>query len=142
MLDDRLRIRIGGAPSRDYFNGADPNAVMSAAFTSALDTLGPDSSAWSTRPRDVTGFRHALYPAIPEVATILESNKGSYAQLVVLKNPRIQSENILTLGQSGFIRRTATGDAELDVHFRDQLPLCAGFLYKPMRLFVNRRLEQ
>ena len=86
---------------------------MSAAFTSALDTLGTDSSAWSTQPRDVTRFRHALYTAIPEVATMLESNKGSYAQLVILKSPRIQSENILTLGQSGFIRRMLTGDAEL-----------------------------
>ena len=73
---------------------------------------------------------------------MLESNKGSYAQLVVLKNPRIQSENILTLGQSGFIRRMLTGDAELSAHFRDQLPLYQRFLYKPMRLFVNTRLEQ
>jgi penicillin G amidase len=141
VLDDRLGSGSGVPPSRDYFNGADPNAVMSAAFTSALDTLGPDSSAWSTQPRDVTRFRHALYPAIPEVATILESNKGSYAQLVILKNPRIQSENILTLGQSGFIRRMLTGDAELSTHFRDQLPLHQSFLYKPMRLFVNTRLE-
>jgi hypothetical protein len=28
------------------------------------------------------------------------------------------------------------------VHFRDQLPLYAGFLYKPMRLFVNTQLRQ
>jgi penicillin G amidase len=141
VLDDRLGSGSGVPPSRDYFNGADPNAAMSAAFTSALDTLGPDSSAWSTQPRDVTRFRHALYPAIPEVGAILESNKGSYAQLVVLKNPRIQSENIFTLGQSGFIRRMLTGDAELSTHFRDQLPLYQSFLYKPMRLFVNTRLE-
>jgi penicillin amidase len=142
VLDDRLGSGSGVPPSRDYFNGADPNVVMSAAFTTALNTLGPDPSAWSTQPRDVTRFRHALYPAIPEVATMLESNKGTYAQLVILKNPRIQSENILTLGQSGFIQWMPTGDAQLNTHFRDQLPQYQSFLYKPMRLFVNTRLEQ
>jgi hypothetical protein len=92
VLDDRLGSGSGVPPSRDYSNGADPNAVMSAASTSALDALGPDPLAWSTQPRDVTRFRHALYPAIPEVATMLESNKGMRSS----SSSRIRRSNLRT----------------------------------------------
>jgi hypothetical protein len=35
---------------------------------------------------------------------------------------------------------TASGEPELDVHYRDQFPLYANFAYKPMRLFANANL--
>src|SRR5262249_30139801 len=47
VLDDALGGG-SGPPSRDYFNGMNPNTVMSAAFDQALAALGPTPSAWST----------------------------------------------------------------------------------------------
>lgn len=82
---------------------------------------------------DVVRFRHTLYPAVPEVATMLDSNRATYAYIVVLSNPTPTSESILSLGQSGFI----APDGTLDAHFRDQLERYRNFEYKAMRLFVN-----
>jgi penicillin G amidase len=135
VLDDALGAGSGVPPSRDYFNGMNPNTVMSAAFDQALAALGPDPSAWSTQPRDIVRFRHTLYPAVPEVATLLDSNRATYAYIVVLNKSTPTSESILSLGQSGFI----APDGTLDPHFRDQLEPYRNFAYKPMRLFVNAR---
>jgi penicillin G amidase len=68
VLDDALGGGSGVPPSRDYFNGMNPNTVMSAAFDQALAALGPTPSAWSTQPRNIVRFRHTLFPAVPEVA--------------------------------------------------------------------------
>ena len=141
VLDDALGSGSGVPPSRDYFNGADPNVVMSAAFTQALNTLGPDPATWSTQPRGVTRFRHVLFPTIPEVASMFQSNKGTYAQIVVLSTPKLSSENILTLGQSGFIQKVGASPV-LDPHFRDQFDLYRSFEYKPMRLYQNTQLQE
>ncbi len=141
VLDDALGSGSGVPPSRDYFNGADPNVVMSAAFTQALNSLGPDPAAWSTQPRGVTRFRHVLFPTIPEVASMFQSNKGTYAQIVVLSTPKLSSENILTLGQSGFIQKVGASPV-LDPHFRDQFDLYRSFEYKPMRLYQNTQLQE
>jgi penicillin amidase len=141
VLDDALGGGSGVPPSRDYFNGANPNAVMSAAFTQALNSLGPDPATWSTKPRDVTRLRHVLFPVIPEVASMLESNKATYAQIVVLSKPAITSESILTLGQSGFIRLAPPNTPVLDPHFKDQFERYRTFQYKPMCLFKNVELE-
>jgi penicillin G amidase len=133
VLDDALGGGSGVPPSRDYFNGVNPNTVISAAFDQALAALGPNPSAWSTQPRDIVRFRHTLYPAVPEVATMLDSNRATYVYIVVLSNPTPNSESILPLGQSGFI----APDGTLDPHFRDQLERYRNFQYKPMRLFAN-----
>jgi hypothetical protein len=123
-------------PSRDYFNGENPNAVISATFDEALTQLGQNPTAWSTQPRDVVRFRHTLYPAVPEVATMLDSNRATYAYIVVLSNPTPSSESILSLGQSGFIAMdTRTNTPVFGPHFRDQFDLYRAFRYKPMRLF-------
>ncbi len=135
VLDDALGGGSAVPPSRDYFNGMNPNTVMSADFDQALAALGPNPSAWSTQPRDTVRFRHILYPAVPEVTTMLDSNRATYAYIVVLNNPTPTSESILSLGQSGFI----APDGTLDAHFRDQLEHYRNFEYKPMRLLVNAR---
>lgn len=142
-----LDYALGGGspvpPSRDYFNGANPNAVMSATFDQALTALGPDPTAWSTQPRDIVSFRHTLYPAVPEVATMLDSNRASYAYIVVLSNPTPSSESILSLGQSGFIALDATTNLPVfGPHVRDQIDLFRDFRYKPMRLFRNTQLQE
>jgi penicillin amidase len=134
VLDAALGPGSGVPPSRDYFNGGDPRAAISRAFDAALTELqasrGGDPSAW--RPlRGTTTFRH---PILGPVGSIPESNRATYAQIVVLSRPEISSENIFTLGQSGFASLSPTGGFVLDPHFRDQLDLYRNFQYKPMRL--------
>ena len=128
----------GVPPSRDYFNGIDPNLVMSKAFDEALADL-PDPTAWSNQPRDVVHFRHTLYPAIPEVGSMLNANRGTYIFVVVLSDPKPISESILSLGQSGFI---GPGPSDFDSHFRDQLIIFKTYEYKPMHLFINTQLME
>jgi acyl-homoserine lactone acylase PvdQ len=141
VLDDALGGGSSVPPSRDYFNGSDPNAVMSLAFDEALTDLG-NPSAWSAQPRGTVRFRHVLFPTIPEVGTMPQSNRGTYAQIVVLRNPKITAENILTLGQSGFIERVPPNTPVLDTFFKDQLALYRQFQYKPMLLFRNIQLQE
>lgn len=142
VLDDALGGGSGVPPSRDYFNGADPNAVMSAIFDATLATLaatqGLDPSAW-TAPRGVTTFRH---PIVGTVATIPQSNRATYAQIVVARRPHMTAENIFTLGQSGFIRLVPPSGFAFDPHFMDQLGLYGAFGYKPMPLYLNTKLNE
>ena len=143
VLDDALGGGSGVPPSRDYFNGIDPNVKISSTFDEALAALGPDPSVWSTRPGPPTvTLRHPLFPRVPDAGTIPDVNRGTYAQIVILGRPKITSVNIFPLGQSGFIQRTPAGDAQFDPHFADQLELYRDFLYKPMRLYLNTQLKQ
>jgi penicillin G amidase len=140
VLDERLGSGSGVPPSRDYFNGLDPNTQISAAFTQALSNLGPDPAAWSNTDRGVTQFSRA-FPAIPVVGSMLQSNKATFAQIIVFHTPKLYSESIVTLGQSGFIQ-LVNGAPVLDPHFRDQLDLYRSFGYKPMRLYQNKQLQE
>jgi hypothetical protein len=119
---------------------------MSAAFDRTLTALGPDPAAWSAVRRDVVRFRHTLYskfyPTIPEAGTLLNANRGTYAMVVVLSNPQIRSESILSLGQSGFIQFEFPNIARFHAHFRDQLETYRRFEYKPMHLYRNRELKE
>jgi len=131
VLDDALGGGSGVPPSRDYFNEADPNVVMAGTFDQALTILAtkfgtPDPSLW-TLPRPKTDFKH---PIVGKVGDMPSSNRATYAQIVVLGWFKITAENIIPLGQSGFIS-AVTG---FDPHFRDQLDLFKNFQYKPMRL--------
>lgn len=132
VLDDALGGGSGVPPSRDYFNGADPNAVISTSFDEALAVLGPNPAAWSNQPRGSITFTH---PVVGNVASIPNSNRATYAQIIVLSQPEIQSEDIFTLGQSGFIRLVPPNGFALDPHFGDQLDLFRQFQYKPMPLW-------
>lgn len=142
VLDHALGGGSGVPPSRDYFNGMNPNAVMSATFDRALVALGPDPHAWSTQLRDIVRFRHTLYPTVPEVATMLDSNRATYAYIVVLSNPNPSSESILSLGQSGFIQLGPLGTPVLDPHFKDQFLLFENFEYRPMHMYRNTQLQE
>jgi penicillin amidase len=132
----------GVPPSRDYFNGVDASVVISSSFDQALAALGPDPSAWSSVPRNVVHLRHTLYPQIVEVGSFLESNRATYAQIVILGAPSITSTNVLTLGQSGFIRGAPPGPPAFDLHFADQLDLTRLFQYKPMHFYKNTQLQE
>jgi hypothetical protein len=92
--------------------------------------------------RGVVRFRYTLYPAIPEVATMLDASRGTYAIVIVLSHPQPTSESILSLGASGFIERDALNAPRFDTHFSDQLSLFRNFQYKPMRLYRNTQLHE
>ncbi len=140
-LDAALGAGSPVPPSRDYFNGVSPHAVLSRSFDEALAGLvaaqGPDPSSWSA-PRGVTTFSH---PLLGPVASIPLSNRSTYGQIVQLKTPRLESENIFTLGQSGRIVLGPSGPV-FDDHFFDQLGLYRAFRYKPMPLYLNRQLKE
>jgi penicillin amidase len=131
VLDDALGGGSGVPPSRDYFNGQDPRAVMSSVFTLALNSLGPDPAAWSSKPRDIVRFRHVLYPAVPELGSMFDSDRDTYAQFVAFTNP-VQAGNIFVLGQSGFIQLGPGGTPVVSPNFTSLLDLYRGFQYKPM----------
>ncbi len=134
VLDDALGDGSAVPPSRDYFGGRDPQVVIRLAFEKALTelqaSLGPNPFLW-TRSRPTTEFNH---PIVGRVGSIPASNRATYAQIVVLSRPAISSENIFTLGQSGFIGLVPPAAFELNPHFRDQLGTYGNFEYKPMRL--------
>jgi penicillin amidase len=142
VLDDALGGGSGVTPSRDYFNGSDPNVVISQALDQALAALGSDSAVWSAQPRATIPFRHSLYPVIPQAGNMLGSAHMTYLQSIVLSRPTISSENIVTLGQSGFIGLGSSGAPVFDPHFNDQLELYRNFQYKPMRLYQNTQLQK
>ncbi len=130
----------GGASvplSRDYFNGIDANVVLSHSFDEAVygltAAMGPVAANWAT-PRGVIPFKHVL---LGTLATVPLANRSTYAQIVQLKRPEIEAENIISLGQSGTIRLGSGGAPLFDPHYFDQLPLFTAFTYKPMVLFHN-----
>jgi penicillin G amidase len=141
-LDFALTGTSGVPPSRDYFNGVDPNVMMSAVFDQVVGglaaSLGGDPAGW-TAPRGFINFTH---PLLGVLATIPNSNRATYAQIVVLSRPRMDAENIYSLGQSGFIRLVLPGTFELHPHFMDQLGLFRSFEYKPMPLYRNTQLHE
>jgi hypothetical protein len=61
---------------------------------------------------------------------------------VVLSNPTISSENILPLGETGFIAGAPPDAPVFDPHFNDQLRLYGDFHYKPMHLYRNIQLQE
>jgi penicillin amidase len=141
-LDFALMGESGVPPSRDYFNGINPNAVMSATFDQTLALLaaaqGSNPAAW-TGPRGSITFTH---PIVGVVASIPNSNRATYGQIVVLGRPHIFGESIFTLGQSGFLRLVLPSSFAFDPHFMDQLGLFRNFEYKPMRFFRNTQLKE
>jgi hypothetical protein len=141
-LDFALTGHSGVPPSRDYFNGIDPQAVMSATFDQALTIIaeeeGINPASW-TAIRGVITFTH---PLIGVVATVPNSNRATYGQIIVLGKPRITGESIFTLGQSGFLQLVLPSSFSFDPHFMDQLGLYRNFEHKPMRFFKNTQLQE
>ncbi|HZB45821.1 MAG TPA: penicillin acylase family protein, partial [Pyrinomonadaceae bacterium] len=141
-IDFALTGQSGVPPSRDYFNGASAHAVMSNSFDQVVAAIaaaqGANPAAW-TAPRGSIVFAH---PIVGVVGSVPNSNRATYAQIVVLDKHGISGENIFTLGQSGFIQFVPPGGFALDPHFRDLLPLYRNFQYKPMRLYKDDRLKQ
>jgi penicillin amidase len=139
VLDDALAKKGSGVPpsrGRDYFNGANPDWIMSVVFDQTLALLTEnfetdDPTQWIL-PRGTIEFIHPILN-IP-VGSIPLSNRATYAQIIIFDKKKVFAESIQPLGQSGFISFSVTGEIELDVHFADQLELYRNFEYKPMPL--------
>jgi penicillin amidase len=133
VLDDALAKKGSGVPpSRDYFNGEDPNQVMATAFDLTLAALTfefetPVPELW-TLPRGTIDFVHPLLQI--DVGSIPLSNRATYAQIIIFDKKKVFAESIQPLGQSGFIGLNSGPD----IHFADQLELFSNFEYKPMTL--------
>jgi penicillin amidase len=133
VLDDALAKKGSGVPpSRDYFNGEDPNQVMAAVFDQALFALTKDfgtadPTKW-TLPRPTIDFMHPFLPI--DVGSIPLSNRATYGQIIIFDKKKVFAESIQPLGQSGFIGLNSGPD----IHFADQLELFSNFEYKPMTL--------
>jgi len=143
VLDHALRADGSSvAPNLDYFNGMDPRAILSQSFDEAVfgltSALGPVAADWSA-PRGLIDVKHTLLGKLAEFPV---GNRATYAQLVQLKNPRIEAENIVPLGQSGMIRLTPTGGFAFDANFFSQFELFRAFAYKPMPLYRNTQLHE
>jgi hypothetical protein len=142
VLDQALEGSSSVPPSRDYFNGAAPLAVLSQSFDQALAQLagekGGDPSAW-TAPRGEIVFSH---PILGTLASIPRSNRATYGQIVHLKTPHLESESIFTLGQSGHIGVGPGFSPVPDAHYLDQNLLYRNFEYKPMPLYLNTELKE
>ncbi len=119
-------------PSRDYFNGEDPNQVLIDALADAVASLtaelGPDMSQWGYDPGTIEfRWQGQLIGSIPWYS------RGSYIQIVEMTDP-VRGVNILPPGQSGFVGVGPGGVPVFDPHFADQLALAAAWQYKPMHL--------
>jgi len=141
-LDFALTGDSGVPPTRDYFNGINPKVVMSATFDQTLAILaaaqGANPAVW-TGPRGSITFSHPLLGAI---ASVPNSNRSTYGQIIVLSRPKISGESIFTLGQSGFLQLVLPNSFAFDPHFMDQLGLYRNFEHKPMRFFRNTQLQE
>jgi penicillin amidase len=137
LLDDVLGDGSEVSPNLDYLSGRDANQLMSRAFDEVVGKLataqGSDPTHW-TAPRGFTDFNH---PLLGRVARIPASNRATYAQIVQLDPRGIESENIYTLGQSGFIHFAPPGGFVLDPHFLDQNKRYTNFEYKKMPLLLD-----
>ncbi len=132
VLDDALGGGSGVPPSRDYFNGMDPNVVVAQTFDQVLTALAisfgnSDPSAWMP-PRGEIDFDHSFLPI--SFGSIPLSNRATYAQIVDFGRTDVEDKNILPLGQSGFINFLGVPDA----NSADQLELFRIFDYKPFML--------
>ena len=141
-LDFALTGDSGVPPTRDYFNGINPKVVMSATFDQTLAILaaaqGANPAVW-TGPRGSITFSH---PLLGVIASVPNSNRSTYGQIIVLSRPKISGESIFTLGQSGFLRLVLPNSFAFDPHFMDQLGLYRNFEHKPMRFFRNTQLQE
>ena len=126
----------GVPPARDYFDDIytsaheTANSIIVGALRKALQNLTTsyhtsNIDAW-VEPRPVITLTHSLGRLMGQIPA---SNRSTYGQVIELGTP-IVAENILPMGQSGFI----SPEGVLDAHFSDQAELYRQFRYKPMRL--------
>lgn len=118
----------------DYLGGRALGGVLTASLTETLDALAAeygsaDMSAWLQKRAEIF-WKPGGIGAVPNT---LWMNRGTYNQIVHLgEGEEMEAWNVVSPGQSGDFRSP---------HFADQLPLYAGWTYKPMRLTRRDQLR-
>ncbi|MGH7799486.1 MAG: penicillin acylase family protein [Thermodesulfobacteriota bacterium] len=141
IIDDALLKKGSTVPLKydDYFNGRNPNDVISEAFDDAMNQL---STAFGTNDPNLWLAPRPQFPLTHPLLGILGTTPGSarttWAQVTQL-NDIVQSISINTLGESGDIRFggfDADGNPipAFDPHFSDQKPLYDNCQFKAMDL--------
>ncbi len=111
----------------DYLDGETATEAATGALVTALDALeaaygSADPFDWQQPIATIT-WNPTGIGTVPDTIWM---NRGTYNQIVHLGTGRdLFAQNVVSPGQSGDFRSP---------HFADQLPLYAGWEYKPMRL--------
>lgn len=136
-----LGAKAGVPQSIDFFNGADPKAVLLATYRQALAGLraskGTNMSAW-TVPIAHIGYSNKNFLGVPQAGSdeALDgpqyANRGTENDMAVLGPERGQTRLCLAAppGQSGFVAPDGTKSA----HYADQLNLYASFACRDEQL--------
>ncbi len=118
----------------DYLDGRSLGGVLTASLVDALDGLeaeygSADTATWLQKRAEIFWSPGGV-GRVPNTPWM---NRGTYNQIVHLgRGDELEAWNVVSPGQSGDFRSP---------HFADQLPLYAGWTYKPMRLDRDDQLR-
>jgi penicillin G amidase len=131
------QIENGNAVDYDFFNGRNPQQVLSETFTSSVKELankfGSDPNQWKLKPHphifSAFNFRGVAQTTKDnEMALPVIMNRGTENNLFVAKDGKIKGWDIFAPGQSGFI----APDGTKAPHYADQMDLYWQFKNKPL----------
>lgn len=134
LLNNALLGEASGVPQAyDFFNGADPDAVVLAALEKAREALaqeyGGDDVAMWLAPLDPHVFETKNYLGIPQAgpdegfAIGTAMNRGTENDMIRFHDGEVTFCAVTPPGQSGFI----APDGTKSPHYEDQLQLYADF---------------
>jgi len=121
--------------SYDFFNGQDPNAVLSKTFTDTINALvaahGSDVSNWSLAPAPMvwSPYNFRGVPQASEEALVSLSaymNRGSENNFFIANNGSFTAYDVIPPGQSGFVSIDGTASP----HNHDQMDLYSNYELK------------
>ena len=148
LLNNALSGEESGVPQAyDFFNGADPFAVVLAALEKARQALAEeygsdDVAAWRA-PLDPHVFETKNYLGIPQggaektLAVGTAMNRGTENDMIRFRDGKVTFCAVTPPGQSGFI----APDGTKSPHYEDQLQLYADFGCRP-QAFYREDVEQ
>ncbi len=142
LLNNALLGEESGVPQAyDFFNGADPDAVVLAALDKARQALAEeygsdDVAAWRA-PLDPHVFETKNYLGIPQagadetLAVGTAMNRGTENDMIRFHDGKVTFCAVTPPGQSGFI----APDGTKSPHYEDQLQLYADFGCRPQAFY-------
>ena len=142
LLNNALLGEESGVPQAyDFFNGADPDAVVLAALEKTRAALaeeyGSDNVATWRLPLDQHVFETKNYLGIPQagadegLAVGTAMNRGTENDMIRFRDGKVTFCAVTPPGQSGFI----APDGTKSPHYQDQLQLYADFGCRPQAFY-------
>lgn len=142
LLNNALLGEESGVPQAyDFFNGADPDAVVLAALgktrAALAEEYGSDDVATWRMPLGQHVFETDNYLGIPQagaderLAVGTAMNRGTENNMVRFNDGRVTFCAVTPPGQSGFI----AADGTKSPHYQDQLQLYADFGCRPQAFY-------